>query len=136
MRKMLLGVAIMLVLSVCLAGCGLTDDFKGVQERAEEFMVALKGGNYEAAFDLFAMDLRQEIGSANNLRAMAEANGVLPETWKFTNTNISTEGGKTIGTVEGTVTYRDGGTGELEIYMLKVEAATTAWPIISFNLTR
>lgn len=136
MHKALLGIIIVVVLSLSLGGCGLTDDFQGVQKRAEDFMVALKGGNYEAAFDLFAMDLRQEIGSADNLRTLAQTNGVIPETWSFTNTKVSTEDGDVIGTVEGTVTYKDGSSGELQIYMLKVEATTTVWPIVGFNLTR
>lgn len=136
MRKALLGIVVVLLLSLPLAACGLTEDFQSVRSLAEEFMVALKEGNYPAAFNLFAMDLREEVGSAATLGDLAEANGIVPETWNLTNTEISTEDGQTIGSVEGTVTYADGGEGNLEIYMLKVEAATTVWKIVGFNLTR
>jgi len=135
MRKVLLSIVALLLLSLPLAGCGLTQDFQSVQSLAEEFMVALKNREYPAAFDLFSNDLQQEVGTPANLGDIAESNGILPKEWNFTNTSVSTEDGQTIGSVEGTVTYADGSDGNLEVYMLKVEAVTTVWIIIGFNLT-
>jgi hypothetical protein len=136
MRKALLSIVVLLLLSLPLAGCGLIQDFQSVQSVADEFMTALKDREYPAAFDLFSTDLREEVGSPANLGDLAETNGILPQKWNYTNTEISTEDGQTIGSVEGTVTYVDGGEGNLEIYVLKVEAATVVWKIIGFNLTR
>lgn len=136
MRKAFLGILTILVLALSLSSCGLADDIKSVQQVSEDFMTALKERDYDAAFRLFSSDLQEEIGDAATLQSLAEANGVLPESWSFTNTNISTENGETTGTVEGTVTYEDGGTGELQIYTLKVEAVTTVWILVGFNLTR
>jgi hypothetical protein len=136
MRKVLLSVVAVLLLSLPLAGCGLTQDFQSVQDLAGKFMTALQESDYQAAFRLFGKDLQDEVGSADNLGAMAQNNGVVPKTWNFTNTSISTDNGQTIGTVEGTVDYEDGGSGDLQIHMLKVEAATTVWIIVGFNLTR
>ena len=136
MRRVLLGTITIMLLSVSLAGCGLTQDFQSVQKLAEDFMTALKESDYEGAYALFSRDLQEEVGSAADLQEMAQANGVLPESWTFSNTNISTENGDVMGTVEGTVTYQDGGEGDLQITMLKVEAVTTVWIIVGFNLTR
>jgi hypothetical protein len=79
---------------------------------SNDFMTALRDGNYNAAYGLLSPSLQNEIGgSADALRQFIESNNVKPLSWNFTSFNIS--GGN--GEVSGGVTFTGNrqGTGSL-----------------------
>jgi hypothetical protein len=95
---------------------------------SNDFMTALKDGNYNTAYGLLTPSVQSEIGgNADALRQTIESNNVRPVSWNFTSFNVS--GGT--GEVSGSVTFTGNrpGTGSL---VLAQEG--NQWKVAGFNL--
>ncbi len=106
-----------------LGGIGLTQP---VADVGENFMQALKAGNYDAAYGLCHANLQSKIGSARNLKSMVEGGKAQPLKWTFTSRNIENDQGS----MEGSVTMTSG-EGTVTIELAK---AGDDWKIIAFDL--
>ena len=94
MKKAIRTAAVLVIAMAALSACGAGDANKA----ADDFMTALKGGDYEAAFDLLSPGLQQEIGNAEGLQAAIP--GAMSE-WSFTSFNIENNTATIQGTGQG-----------------------------------
>jgi len=131
-RKVWSWVLVGVALAVALAGCGLVEDVQDARQVGNDFMTALKEGDYEAAYALFVVDLQQEVGSVANLTSMIEDNQAQPSEWSFSSFNVTTKEDMDEASLEGPVTYQDGREGGVELEMVKLD---DTWQLVSFNLT-
>jgi hypothetical protein len=130
LRKLLITA---IVLSLVLSACGAIEAAQAFTQVGNNFMTALKDGNYETAYALFHPNLQLEVGTAADLQNMIESNAAQPEDWSFSSVNATTDADKvTTATMEGSVNYQDGKTG---VVTLELVQDGDAWTIISFNLT-
>jgi len=122
-----------LALALSVFGCSVVENAQEFYASGDEFLTALKDGDYAGAYALFHTSLQQEVGSAENLKAMVEDNQAQPSEWSYTSFNLSTdEDGIQTATVEGKLIYQDGREGIVELEMVKVD---DDWQLFSFNLT-
>jgi hypothetical protein len=128
------GASIFLILFVLLftPGCGVVKTAQAFNQTGNDFMTALKDGQYETAYALFHENLQSEVGSLESLEAMIEDNNAQPKDWTFSSWNMSTdEDGNNLATVEGSVTYMDDRQGTVDLELVQ-EGET--WKILSFSL--
>lgn len=134
-RKLLRINTFFVILGVLLAAsaCGVVETAQAFNQTGNDFMTALKEGNFETGFNLFAAELQSEVGSAADLKAMIDDNNARPNEWTFSSWNISTdENQNNLATVEGSVTFQDGRKGVVKLELVKVGEA---WKVISFDLS-
>ena len=124
----------LVVLSLILSACGAIEAAQAFTRVGNDFMTALKDGDYEAAYAFFHPGLQENFGTVEDLKKGVEDNAVRPKDWSFSSVNATTDADKvTTAKMEGSVTYQDGGTGAVTLEMVQVDAD---WKIISFNLAR
>lgn len=128
-RKLL---ATFVVLSLTLSACGVLETAQAFTKVGNDFMTALKGGDYETAYSLFHPNLQQEVGAAADLQVMIESNAAQPKDWSFSSVNTTTDADQvTTAKLDGNVTYQDGKSGVVTIELVQ---DGEVWKIISFNL--
>lgn len=132
-RKLLLIVSIICAFALFINSCSLVQTAQEFSKTGNDFMTALKEGNYQAGYDLFAAELQAEVGEVSDLEKMMKDNNAQPQEWSFASWNLSTDANQNnTANVEGTVTYQDGRKGAVTLELIKLD---NIWKIISFNLT-
>jgi hypothetical protein len=134
MRKIVLIVAgavlLLIVLCVVVLGGGIAAIFQATQpvaDASERFMVALRDGNYQQAYDMCTPTLQAELNDASGLEEMLTTSNRKPSTWSFASRNINNDRGE----VTGTATFADNTAGTVSIVLLK---SGDDWKIDGFNL--
>ena len=134
-RNLLTLIAVLMIFATLLAasGCGAVESAKVLNQTGNDFMTALKDGQFETAFKLCMAELQTEIGSVDDLSSMIDDSSARPKEWTFSSWNMSTDANQnTTAKVEGTVSYQDGRTGAVTLELIKVGEE---WQVMSFNLT-
>lgn len=114
------------IVGVVLFGGAIFATTQPAVDVGDQFMNALKGGNYDAAFATFHPALQQKVGNAQGLKRLIESGKAQPTKWSFTSRNVNND----TASLEGTVSMT-GGDGALSIELLKVN---DGWKITAFNL--
>jgi hypothetical protein len=134
MRRIVLIVAgavlVLIVLCVVVLGGGIAAIFQATQpvaDASEKFMVALRDGNYQQAYDMCTPTLQSELSDASGLENMITSANRKPATWSFTSRNINNDRGE----VGGTATFADNTAGTVSIVLMK---SGNDWKIEGFNL--
>ena len=83
-------------------------------DAGDNFMAALRDGNYDRAFELSTPALQEEVGDAQALRDALERKQ--PTKWSFTSRNIQND----LATLGGTATYANNESGQVEMELRKV----------------
>lgn len=94
-------------------------------DAGDKFMSALRDGNYDRAFELSTPSLQQEVVDAETLRDALESKQ--PTKWSFTSRNIQND----LATLEGTTTYANNESGQVEMELRKVG---NDWRVSFINL--
>lgn len=94
-------------------------------EAGDGFMGALRDGNYQQAYVQAAPELRQALGGAEGLSATAT--NYRPSSWSWSQRSIRNG----TGYLSGSVTYRAGNNGTVELRLTKVN---DAWRVTAFRL--
>ena len=94
-------------------------------DSGDKFMAALRDGNYDRAFELSTPSLQQEVGDAQALRGALASKQ--PTKWSFTSRNIQND----LATLEGTTTYANNESGQVEMELRKVG---NDWRVSFINL--
>jgi len=120
MKKALLTAGVLVIVMAALSACGVGD----ANKTADDFMTALQGGNYEAAYGLLTPALQQELGDAEGLQAAIP--GTMSE-WSFTDFSIENN----TAAIQGTGQGPDG------TYLLGVvlENADGEWRVAGYEAT-
>ncbi|MBI3914645.1 MAG: hypothetical protein HY327_10740 [Chloroflexi bacterium] len=105
-------------------GVGLTQPAATV---GDAFMTALKNGDYDAAYNLCAPSLQQELKSARNLETLVKNGKVQPTEWTFASRDISGDSGQ----LDGTVKFTGNREGTVRVVLAQVGGA---WKVTGFNL--
>lgn len=113
---MVFGVALFLILRTALGP---------VTEAGDNFMGALRDGNYPQAYALAAPDLQQTLGSAERLGATTGA--YRPLQWSWSTRSVRNGYGK----LGGSATYQSGNNGTAELRLVKVDGQ---WRVNAFRL--
>ena len=122
----------LVVLALTVSACGAIEAAQAFTKVGNDFMTALKDGNYETAYSLMHPNLQQEVGTAADLQKMMEDNAAQPKDWSFSSVNAATNADQvTTATMEGSVNYQDGKSGTATLELVQ---DGEAWTIISFNL--
>ena len=121
----------MLVIIGCaLLGGGIIAGVMGltqpVVDAGDNFMTALRDGNYQQAYDLCTPTVQQELGSPEALGELIGENR--PTEWNFTSRNISND----LGTLTGTATFQGLGQRPIEMEFRQVDGA---WRVSYFDFT-
>lgn len=121
-----------IVLSLALSACGVLKTAQAFTKVGNDFMTALKDGDYETAYALCHPDLQANIGTAADLKQGIESNAAQPKDWTFSSVNANTDADKvTIATLEGNITYQDGRSG---VVTLELVQQGEEWVVASFDL--
>lgn len=129
----ILSVVFIIALAAAASGCGAVESAKDLNQKGNDFMTALKDGDFPAAYALCMAELQSELGTVDDLSAMIDGNSARPKEWSFSSWNVSTDANQnTTAKVEGTVTYQDDRTGAVTLELIKVG---DEWQVMSFNLT-
>jgi hypothetical protein len=91
----------------------------------DDFMTALKTGDYAHAYALCSPDLQEELGSASALGTMAQ--GYQPAQWNWSSRSIRNG----VGRLDGSFTYVGGKSGTAHLTLASVD---NGWRITSFRL--
>ncbi len=109
-----------------LAAVGMTQP---ATQAADNFMAALRAGDYNQAFNLCSPELQNELKDVQGLEAMIKSNSVQPATWNFTSRNVNN------GTAEmqGNVTFA-GTTSHTGTVSLILNRVGSNWQVAGFDL--
>lgn len=94
---------------------------------AEGFMTALRDKDYAVAYDLCAPDLQAEFGSAEDLGAWMQDNGIEPLDWTFTSENQVDDTYQFIGTAQ----FSGDQEANLELVLVQVDGD---WLVAGFHV--
>jgi hypothetical protein len=97
-----------------------------VVDAGDNFMTALKTGNYAQAYDLSSPALQKELGSVARLATLAD--NYRPARWNWTSRSIRNG----VGALYGSMTYADGKPGSVHLQLTQVG---NDWKIVAFQLT-
>lgn len=123
----------LLALTGAAAGCGVVETAQEFNQTGNDFMTALKDGQYETGYGLLIAELQAKLGTAADLEKLIKDNNAQPNEWTFSSWNISTdENQNNIAKVEGSVTYQGGQTGVVTLELVK---SGDDWKIFSFDLS-
>lgn len=117
------------LICACIAGIGIALGVgltQPVRDQGDAFMQALKDSRYPMAYNMCDKDLQSELGSPAGLQSLVETNGVSPESWSFSSSNIENDRG----VISGTTTLKSGTTVGIEIIFRR---AGDQWKITSFS---
>jgi hypothetical protein len=124
---------IILAYLVAASACSTVKTAQAFNQTGNDFLIALKGADYTAGYNLFVAELQQKVGAVEDLQTMIEENNAQPSEWTFSSWNLSTDENKNnTATVEGSVTYQDGRLGTVKLELIKVGEA---WKVMSFDLS-
>ena len=122
-------VIVLVVLACTAAGGGcvalIFSLTRPVVTAGDTFMTALKDGDFEAAYAMGTPELREELGSPQQLETLFGARR--PESWSWWNRKIENQSG----TVAGRVTYAGGGESEVTLFLLSVAGD---WKVSGFRM--
>jgi hypothetical protein len=104
-------------------------DSVAAQIVADGFMMALQEADYATAYDLCAPDLQAEFGSAEDLGAWIQDNGIEPLDWTFTSENPVDEMYQFL----GTALFAGDLETDLEVTLIQVDGD---WLVAGFHLGR
>ena len=74
----------------------LTQD---IANASDEYLEALKQGDYQTAYDLSAPNVQNELGGVEGLQQFVNQTGFMPDSWNFNNRSIENNTGQLIGVV-------------------------------------
>lgn len=111
-----LGLALYLILSWALGP---------MIEAGDEFMTALKGGEFQRAHGLATPALQREVGDAQ--RWGASIGAYQPAEWSWSQRSVRNG----VGRLEGSVTYRGGNAGQARLQLHQVDGQ---WRIAAYSL--
>jgi len=125
MNKKLIIIIVAAVGFVCVACIGLVALIGGgvffltqpLADASDDYLEALKTGDYATAYDLSAPNVQEELGSAEGLQRFVVENNFIPESWNFNDRSVEND----TGTLTGTVTLADGTVVNTEINMAKID---------------
>ena len=123
-------ILVLCLMCVCIIGVAFALGVLGTQPAAtagEDFMAALKKGDYNQAYNLCAPALQRELGSARNLETRIKNGKVEPTGWTFTSRNVNNDTGQ----LDGTVTFTGNREGNVRLVLTQVGGQ---WKISGFNL--
>ncbi len=124
------------VLLVCCAGIVAVAALGGLAalgttqpaaQAGENFMSALKAGDYSKAYDLCAPDLQSELKDVQGLETMITGGNVQPSKWNFTSRNVNNDTAQ----VEGNVTFTGDRSGTVSLVLNKMG---NDWKVTGFHL--
>ena len=131
-KKIALIVGGVLLGSLLLCGILFGSLFAGVMgltqpavDAGDKFMVALRDGDYDRAFELSTPSLQEEVGDPERLRDTLQSKQ--PTKWSFTSRNIQND----LATLRGTTTYANNESGQVEMELRKVG---NDWKVSFINL--
>jgi hypothetical protein len=96
-----------------------------VVDAGDNFMTALKTGNYSQAYDLCTSDLQQQLGGVAGLTTLAQ--NYRPGQWNWTSRSIRNG----VGQLDGSLTYASGKSGTVHLHLTQVG---NDWKIVGFQL--
>lgn len=96
-----------------------------VASAGDDFMSALKTGDFAHAYALCSPDLQKELGSASALGTMAQ--GYQPARWNWTSRSVRNG----VGRLDGSFTYTGGKSGTVHITLTSIN---NSWRITGFSL--
>lgn len=94
---------------------------------ADEFMTLMKNSDYYRAYQLCSPRLQKELGGSSNFQHMIARGRVEPESWTWTNPNISRGEAEFTGRAK----FKSGKSGTVK---LNLEAVSNDWNVTGFNL--
>ena len=116
---------IVMAAGVFLFASGLTQPAATV---GEEFMTALKDGDYQKAFSLCSPALQRELGgNATGLERLIKNGRVEPTAWTFSSRNVQNNEAE----LTGTATFTGNRQGTVRVTLGQ---AGGKWQVIGFNL--
>jgi hypothetical protein len=125
MRRILLIIGVVAVVCcvgaiVVVVGTGLLvgGAIKPVNDRANEFLTALRTDDYGKAYSLISADQQTKFGgSPDGLKQFLEQLGMAdPTSWNMNNVSINNN----VGTIGGTCSFKDGSTKKMRLDLMKV----------------
>ena len=104
----------------------------GVAEAGDDFMNALKDGNYQTAYNMFSDDLKADVGGVENFQtsylSLSPELRVDPESWSFSSRNIENDQGE----LSGEVTMKDGTKADVSLIFNK---NGDEWELIGYEFS-
>jgi hypothetical protein len=91
----------------------------------EEFMTALKQGDYERAYTLCTPELQDALGSQAGMAELVQ--NYQPTEWNWTSRSIRNG----VGRLSGSFTYADGKTGSVHLVLRQIGSD---WRLVSFSM--
>jgi hypothetical protein len=108
-------------------GFGAFNQTQPAATTGENFMTALKNGNYSSAYNMCGADLKNELGSVQGLENLITQGRVQPVSWNFSSRNTSGNQAQ----LDGSATFSGNRNGTVRIVL---EKSGNDWQIIGFNL--
>ncbi|MFN8532521.1 MAG: hypothetical protein U0556_03140 [Dehalococcoidia bacterium] len=130
------GCAVLLLCVVCVGGffaiggltaVGLGAAFGPVDTVSNDFLSAMRDGNWQKAYGMMDPALQREVGNVNQFQQLVTRGQAEPATWSFSSRNINNG----VATWSGTGTFKSGKSGTVE---LELRQSGSDWKVISFDL--
>jgi hypothetical protein len=134
MDKKIILIIVGVVGLVCVACIGLVvvlsgvilSATQGIADASDDYLEALKQGDYATAYDLSAPVLRADFGSVEGLQSFVAQNNFVPESWNFNSRSVVNN----TGTLTGTITLQNGTVVNTEMYFQKID---DDWLVTGFD---
>ncbi len=128
----ILAIVVIVLVCICVVivvgAVGMGFIFTGAPTQAgDNFMAALRDGNYQAAYDLMVPELQDNIGTIADFKAQFEEGGVTVQSWTFNQRSTS---GNTA-ELSGSFTTEDGEEGSV---YLKLTKQDDTWLLYEYSL--
>jgi hypothetical protein len=129
MKRILIGLVVIVVLCGVVAGGAFFlagNALKGLSDTGNNFMAALRDGDYETAYNLSSTDLQAQIGDVDAIKSNIEGGNAQPQTWNFNSINVENN----IGQMSGTGVFANGETAPITLGLI---LEGDQWKILAFN---
>jgi len=127
---LLLGFGVVGAVIIVMAVSFFQDEPTAMEKRSDDFMNALKAGNYRAAYEMLSDDLKNQIGSVEDFQTSLARNGVDPKSWSWSSNTISG--------VDGEVTMKDGTKTSVSLVYAGFggSGGDVSWRLIEYRFSR
>jgi hypothetical protein len=134
MDKKIIFIIVGVVGLICVACIGLVvvlggvilSATQGIADASDDYLEALKQGDYATAYDLSAPVLQADFGSVEGVQSFVAQNNFVPESWNFNNRSVVNN----TGTLIGTITLQNGTVLDAEMYFQEIDGD---WLVTGFD---